>query len=192
MRIAWISLLLLSAAAFAGCAGENGTVSLYVKDKPPGDWTKVEVTFTEVSIHQSGGNDTSGWKVLFSDSAGMTVDLLNASGTRAAFFGETGLAPGHYQQIRIKAIAAQGTNSAGEVIPIQVNEKELKVVKSFRVVEGKETQLIIDVDLDKALAEKNGQWEFKNKIGKVFAHVKEKTAKPAKGTIDEVDLKDDA
>ena len=186
-------------AALAGCASSDGEASVYVKDAPADQWRSVHVTITEVSIHQSSSgnssdaNSTSGWKVLFSDSAGLTVDLLNTTGTRAAFLGSEGLAAGHYQQIRISISAAHGIDSTGKSVDIAVPDKGyVRTSKSFKVEEGKETQIIIDIDLEKSLVEKNGAWEFKNKIGKVYTHVKEKGDKPEKGEVENVELKDDA
>ena len=185
----------LIAAAFAGCASNSndGYASAYVKDAPTATWKSVTLNFTEISVHQSSGNETQGWRTLFSDTHGASVDLLNASGTKAAFLGEAGLPAGHYQQIRIAATSAWGIDLAGVAHTIQVPDKQpLRITKSFKVDGGKETQLIIDIDLEKALELKNGSWEFKQKIGKVYAHVKDHSTKPTKGEVGNVDLTDDA
>jgi hypothetical protein len=194
MRIAWsVSLALLVSAALAGCASDGGQASVYVKDAPADDWQAIHITFTEVAVHQSGGNDTSGWKTLFSDSAGVTVDLLNTTGARAAFLGETGLAAGHYQQIRIYASSAHGIRKDGTGVDIALPEKGyVHTSKSFKVEAGKETQIVIDIDLEKSLVLKGGQWEFKPKIGKVYTAIKEKDGKPDKGDVENVELRDDA
>lgn len=191
--LAPLAACLLAAAALAGCAsGGDGEASVYVKDAPADQWSMMHITFTEVSIHQSGGNESSGWKVLFSDSEGVTVDLLNTTGARAAFLGSDGLAAGHYQQLRIMVTKAHGVTKDGAGVDIALPEKGyLRTVKSFKVEEGKETQIIIDIDLEKALTEKNGQWEFKTKIGKIYTNLKEQGAKPAKGSVGSVELADD-
>ncbi|MFO1533300.1 MAG: DUF4382 domain-containing protein [Thermoplasmatota archaeon] len=184
---------LMTLTAFAGCtSGDDGDASVYVKDKPAGDWSAVHITFTEVSVHQSGGNESSGWKVLYSDASGTTVDLLNASGTRAAFLGASGLPAGHYQQVRIHVSKAHGVDSAGVGNDIGLPNGDLRTSKSFKVEAGKETQITIDIDLDHALTMKGDGWEFKPVIGKVYTHVKEKGSHPDEGEVAAVDLTDDA
>lgn len=193
-----LALCGMLALGLSGCSAEGGegSASAYIKDAPTDDWDAVHITVTEVSIHQSGqagGNDTSGWKTLFSDSAGVRVDLLNLTGTRAAFLGETGLAPGRYQQVRIMVSDAHGVAKDGSSVDIAIPQKGyLHTAKSFKVDAGKETQVVIDIDLDKALVEKNGAWEFHGKIGKVYTHIKEKGSHPAEGEAVTVDLGDNA
>lgn len=179
-------------ALFAGCTGNDGYASAYVKDAPSDTWRAVHITFTAVSIHQSGDN-TTGWTTLYSSSGGSTVDLLNTSGLRAAFLGETGLPAGHYQQMRITVLMAHGILSDGTAVNIGLPQGgELKLSKSFKVQAGKETQIVIDFDLEHSLTQKNGAWEFKPVVGKIYAAIKDKTDKPEAGKIESVDLKDDA
>lgn len=177
----------------AGCASGSGEASAYVKDAPAGDWDAIHLTFTEVSVHSSGdGNSSTGWHTLFSDAAGVTVDLLNTTGARAAFLGESGLPAGKYQQLRIKATKAHGVTTSGEGIDIALPQGELKLNKAFRVEAGKETRLVIDFDLDRAVQQKGSGWEFKPVVGKVYAQVVEDGQTPAKGEVKDVDLEDDA
>lgn len=194
MRTAALALPLLLAALLGGCSdSEEAYFSVFVQDAPTDEFRSVFVNFTEVSVHQSGGNGTSGWRTVFSDADGITVDLLNVTGTRAAFLGEATLRPGHYQQLRFTAASAYGILVDGTRVEIDVPDKSpLRTSKSFRLEAGKETQLVLDIDLDKSLVQKGGEWELKAKIGKVVASIQEREAKPAKGEATEVNLADDA
>ncbi|MEA3144171.1 MAG: hypothetical protein QOG31_1495 [Thermoplasmata archaeon] len=184
---------LLLAAALAGCAmASDGTVSAYVKDTASTDFREVHLVVTGVSIHQSSdGNGTAGWMQVFSG-AGTDVDLMNASGAKAAFLGESGLPAGKYQQVRLTASSAYGIGMDGARVAIALPAKELKVVKGFKVEAGKETQLVLDIDLEKSLKEGKDGWELKPVIGKLYSALKEKQAKPAAGSVAAVDLGDDA
>jgi hypothetical protein len=184
---------LLLAAALAGCASaSDGTASAYVKDAASTSFREVHLVITGVSIHQSSdGNATAGWTQVFSGS-GTDVNLMNTSGAKAAFLGESGLPAGKYQQVRLTASSAYGIGTDGARVAIALPAKELKVVKGFKVEAGKETQLVLDLDLEKSLKEGKDGWEFKPVIGKLYAALKEKADKPAAGHVGDVDLKDDA
>ncbi len=178
--------------ALAGCSsGGDGSASVYVKDAVTDDFSAVHLVITKVSIHQSSsGNETAGWKVLFSGS--QDVNLMNATGTKAAFLGAADMTPGKYQQMRIEASSAYGTDTSGAQVAIALPNKELKVVKGFKIEAGKETQLVLDIDLEKSLKESKSGWEFKPVIGKLYAAIKDKSDKPESGKIGDVELKDDA
>ncbi|MES2154072.1 MAG: DUF4382 domain-containing protein [bacterium] len=191
-RLAIPCVLLFLLAALSGCSsGGDGTASAYVKDAVSNDFREVHLVITQVSIHQSaGGNETAGWKVLFSGS--VDVNLMNASGTKAAFLGQADVPAGKYQQMRIMASSAYGITTSGARVTIGLPNNDLKVVKGFKVDSGKETQLVLDLDLEKSLKQKGADWEFKPVIGKLYAAIKDKSDKPAAGKIGDVDLKDDA
>jgi hypothetical protein len=117
-----------------------------------------------------GDGSEAGWIVLFSDPAGVDVDLLNTTGARAAFLGEEDLAAGQYQQIRMTVIEAYGIDHDGERVEITVSSGTLRSVKSFRVEEDRETRITIDIDLERSLRETgNGQWRMTPVVGKTTA-----------------------
>jgi len=190
--LALVPVLALLVTALAGCSsGGDGSASAYVKDATSDTFSQVHLVITQVSIHQSSdGNATAGWVVLFSGS--VHVDLMNTTGTKAAFLGQASLPAGKYQQMRITASEAFGIDKTGAHVAIGLPNKELKVVKGFKVESGKETQLVLDIDLEKSLKQKGTEWEFKPVIGKLYAAVKDKADKPEAGKIGDVDLKDDA
>jgi hypothetical protein len=189
------ALLLLVAALAAGCAASgDGSASVYVKDAPAATFDEVHIVFTKVEVHAAGGDDdaepedavagnasadgnatadgngtSAGWKVLFSDSAGVDVDLLNASGARAAFLGEASLGAGRYTQLRVTVKSAYGVEN-GTKVPLTVSSGTLKLNHPFTVKAGAETRLVLDVDLDRSLHQQgNGSWRMTPVIGSVDA-----------------------
>lgn len=193
-RVALPIVCLFLIGALAGCAASgDSTASAYVKDSVSTTFREVHLVITSVSIHESSdGNETSGWKDLFSGPA-TDVNLMNASGSKAFFLGRADLAAGKYQQMRIQASNAFGIDMAGANVAISLPNKDLKVVKGFKLEPGKETQLVLDIDLEKSLKQsKDGSWEFKPVIGKLYAGIKEKGDKPDAGEVKELELKDDA
>lgn len=180
---ATIVLMAISVAAFSGCVdSESGSASFYVKDAPTDEFDEIHVVFSKIMVHKSGGtnnetdnetgnetdNETaSGWITVYENATGQDVDLLNASGSKAVFLGEADLETGKYTQIRIYAQSAYGVQG-GELVPFDLPNGVLKVVKSFDVVDG-ETRVVIDFDLDKSVKQAGGQWKMTPVIGKTYA-----------------------
>ena len=132
----------------------------------------VNATGTSSANTTTASGPSAGWIVLFSDTSGVDVDLLNTTGARAAFLGESELAAGHYQQVRITVKEAYGIDHDGERVNITVASGTLKSVKSFEVEDGEETRVTIDIDLEKSLKQTgNGQWRMTPVIGKTSAAV---------------------
>lgn len=114
----------------------------------------------------------AGWIVVFSDAAGVDVDLMNATGAKAAFLGEADLSAGHYQQVRITVKSAYGVHANGTRDNITVSSGTVKAVKSFDVEAGKETRLTVDLDLERSLHQQgNGEWRLSPVVGKVSSAV---------------------
>lgn len=149
MRTLLIAFALL-AVSLAGCtASGSGTASIYVKDAPTDEFDEIHVVFTKVEVH--AGNETDGaWITVYENATGQDIDLLDASGDRAAFLGEAELDSGDYQQIRIHATGAYGIQN-GSRIDFQLAPTPLKVVQSFTVDADRETRIILDFDLDRSI-----------------------------------------
>ena len=194
MRQALVGAL-LTALALAGCTSTSGdgSASVYVKDAPTDEFDEIHVVFTKVEVHASGdgvdaedaeadadadGNATAGadnatagssggWKALFEDAAGVDIDLLNASGARAAFLGEADLAAGKYTQLRIHVKSAYGVVN-GTPVPITVSSGALKLTQPFTVEAGEESRIVIDIDLDRSLRQQgNDAWRMTPVVGSV-------------------------
>ncbi len=188
--------LVLLAALTSGCAASegDGSASVYVKDAPTDEFDEIHVVFTKVQVHAAGsadgeeddeddgtdgnetddGNETgdgssAGWKVLFSSSSGVDVDLLNASGAQAAFLGEADLAAGRYTQLRVTVEEAYGMAN-GTKVPLTLSSGTLKLNHPFTVKADAETRLVLDFDLDGSLHQQgNGAWRMTPVVGSVSA-----------------------
>lgn len=183
-----IALLGLTAMT-AGCLGadDQGSASVYVKDAPTDEFDEIHVVFTKVEVHAAGAGDandsangTSGWKSLFEEDAGVDVDLLNASGTHAAFLGEANLTAGKYTQIRVHVQEAYGIQN-GTRVNITVSSSTLKLIHPFEVEADRETRIVLDFDLDRSLRQPgmDGAWRMTPVVGTVSADIVEDDASGA-------------
>ncbi len=193
--------LLLAGALLPGCFGdEQGSASVYVKDAPTDKFDEIHVVFTKVEVHAADsvaddgdeagdaddnetddeGNQTgalAGWKTVFSNATGVDVDLLNASGARAAFLGEADLEAGKYTQVRVHVKEAYGVQN-GTRVNITVSSGTLKLIHPFDVEADKETRIVLDFDLDRSLRQQgmDGAWRMTPVVGTVSADVVEDDA----------------
>ncbi len=172
-----LPLGLLTVALLAGCTGDGeGSASVFVKDAATDDFSEVHLNFTRVQVHEAGTdeNGTAGWTTLFENATGQDVDLLNATGDRAAFLGEADLAAGRYTQIRVEVADAYGVLTDGSTVPITVSSGTVKVVRSFTVEADRESRIVIDFDLDRSLREQGqGEWRLTPVVGKATVEVVE-------------------
>ncbi len=168
-------LVLLS--ALSGCTAEGtGSASIYVKDAPTDEFAEIHVVFTEVRVHASGNaseNATAGWMTLVEDADGIDVDLLNASGDRAAFLGEEDLQAGKYTQIRITVAEAYGIDHDGARHDFTVPSGTLKLNRPFTIEADQETRIILDFDLDASLKENPQGWRMTPKVGRTLVEIVE-------------------
>lgn len=102
--------------------------------------------------------EDAGWFAITEDEDGIEVDLLNATGTHAAFLGEGGLPAGHYTHIAVVIQDAYGIDTDGDRVDIRTPSNIGRVVQSFDVQEDTETRIILDLDLDRALVEQGSGW----------------------------------
>ncbi|MFA5943399.1 MAG: DUF4382 domain-containing protein [Candidatus Thermoplasmatota archaeon] len=216
---ALLAATLSLAFLLAGCSssGGDGSASVYVKDAPTDEFDEIHVVFTKVEVHAAGDdgddaddsedsttddnetdgdddNSTAGWRTLFEDSAGVDVDLLNASGTHAAFLGEADLPAGKYTQLRITVTEAYGIDN-GTRVPITVSSGTLKLNHPFDVEEAAETRIVLDIDLDRSLHQQGGgAWRMTPVVGSVEAEEvdDEESGEDASEEGEIEDLEDDA
>ena len=217
-RFAMFALMTLAAALAAGCTspGGEGSASVYVKDAPTDEFDEIHVVFTKVEVHAAGDdgddaddsensttddnetdgddNGTAGWRTLFEDSAGVDIDLLNATGTHAAFLGEADLPAGKYTQLRVTVTEAYGIDN-GTRVPITVSSGTLKLNHPFDVEEGAETRIVLDIDLDRSLRQQGGgAWRMTPVVGSIEAEEvdDEESGEDASEEGEIEDLEDDA
>jgi hypothetical protein len=140
-----------------------GSVSIMVKDLPD-DWTHINVTFSQASIHQASDENNSSWHNL--TLTRQTIDLaslVNISELLAS--GDVG--PGKYTQIRIVVEAVVGTMNDGSTVNFTVPSGVLKTNHPFNVTAGKTTTLTLDIDLSRSIVHNSSGWIFKPVLGSV-------------------------
>lgn len=176
-RLAAFAALALITVALSGCTAiETGSASIYVKDAPTDEFAEIHVVFTEVRVHASGNaseNGTAGWQTIVENGTGIDVDLLNASGDRAAFLGETGLSAGKYTQLRIIVAEAFGIDHDGVRHNFTIPSGTLKLNRPFTVEADQETRIILDFDLDKSLKQNPQGWRMTPVVGQTLVEVVE-------------------
>lgn len=146
----------------AGSSDDDNAV-----DDSDGNETDDAPDGNETDDDQGEGNKTSGWKVLFSDASGVDIDLLNVTGTRAAFLGESELPAGKYTQLRVTVTEVYGIQN-GTRVPITLSSGTLKLNHPFEVEADAETRLVLDFDLDKSLRQSgNGSWRMTPVVGSI-------------------------
>ena len=139
----------------------EGAVAVYVTDAP-GQWENVWVTFSGVSIHQSGQN--ASWNVTSTE---QTVDLAALTNV-SALLGKISLSPGHYQQIRLSVVNVTGRLvGSTQILTINVppDNGTMKIAGQFVISSGQTTTITIDINLAASLHDVNGTWMFTPVVG---------------------------
>ncbi len=156
-----IAALVIAGGVAAYYLVYEGEVAVYVQDAP-GTWRYVNVTFSGVSIHESG-NGTAGWNVTTTT---QTVDLAALTNV-SQLLGSIRLNPGHYQQIRLSVVKVTGVLSNGTKVNIELppDNATLKVVGQFTVSSGQTTGITVDIFLDRSIRDVNGTWMFLPVVG---------------------------
>lgn len=135
----------------AGDGGDGGPPESGLRTAQHGDRGGQENQFRE----------EAGWINVAGDPDGIDVDLLNASGTRAAFLGEANLTAGTYTQIAVVVADAYGITDNGTREEITVPSGVGRIVESFEIQADVENRIILDLDLDRAMTESGGQgWKL--------------------------------
>lgn len=142
---------------------ETGTVSIYVKDLPD-DWTHVNVTFSEVRIHQADAGNDSGWHTL--DLEQQTVDLAVLT-NMSELLASGNVSVGKYTQIRIVVVAVTGTMEDGTIVNFTVPSGALKTTHPFNVTADHTETLTLDFDLAHSIVQKDTGWIFKPVLGSI-------------------------
>ncbi len=142
----------LLTAALAGCvdsAKATGTLALFVKDAPADEYDQIFVTFTEVSVK----NETK-WLTIMEGEE--TIDLRALSDPLAkAQLGLGDLEPGQYKNIRVTVKEAKGVANGTDTL-FKVPSGVLKLKYTFDIVEGEETQIVLDFDLSQSVVARPG------------------------------------
>lgn len=176
--------------ALAACGSDSpttptsgsGTLTVAVKDGPFGDATALLVTFSEVSVHSSGG----GWVTLplAGGAASRTCDVKRLLGAQDVL-GVGTLAAGHYTQLRVTVSSARlyfaattsGPVCAPTLTPLPVSDAGVSVDvpsgtlmlnREFDVPSRGATTILLDIDGDQSVhATGNGKFMMTPVIGVV-------------------------
>ncbi len=165
MRFARLIPLVAGSICAFGCGDGSGmapstpsTLSIMIKDAPYEDAKAVFVTFSEVSVHASGGAFTA---IPFANNVSTRTCDLKQLATAQDILGTGGLTTGHYTQIRlVVASATLYFDSAasgppcGAVLPmpqgrnasVMVPSGEVRLNQEFDVSSTKATMILIDFD----------------------------------------------
>jgi hypothetical protein len=170
-----VHLVFTEVAVHRSAGTENGTSTTATGTATGVSTTVGNTTISASATASATATSTAqeaGWVVVFADATGVDIDLLNTTGAKAAFLGETDLAAGRYQQVRVTVKEAYGVYDNGTRANITVSSGTVKSVKSFEVESGQETRVTIDLDLERSLHQQgNGEWRMSPVIGKTSAAV---------------------
>jgi hypothetical protein len=156
-------LVLATAGAYSFLGAHSGTVSIFIKDAPT-DWKYLNVTFSEVKIHQADAGNESGWQTLPIKNA--TMDLRSLTDV-SALLASANVSVGKYTQIRIVVVSATGVMTNGTSVIFTVPSGELKTNHPFNVTAGQTKTLTLDIDLEHSIVHNSQGWTFKPVLGAV-------------------------
>jgi hypothetical protein len=170
----WLMALLLS-ALLAGCGGGgdsgeasgggSGTLGVSLTDAPACGFDAVNVTVTQVRVHQSDAASDSdgGWSEITLNPA-RKINLLDLTNGVLDYLGETALAAGHYTQLRLMLAANTGSSPVSNSVVLSsapgteialktpsAVQSGLKLVHGFDVAAGQRVDLVLDFDACKSV-----------------------------------------
>ena len=146
-----------------GATAQPGTVSVSMTDAPACGYNQVNVTVSEVRIHQSDTADdnTPGWTDITLNPA-RKINLLDLNDPTQQNFalltlGQTPLAAGHYTQLRLVLHRNTGQSLANSVVLSGTNKEialdtpsgiqsGIKLINQFTVDSGQRVDLLLDFD----------------------------------------------
>ena len=130
-----------------------GTLQLTITDGPVDNVASILVKMTEIRVHQYGEDDGSGFHTIWSDPAGLQLDILALKTQPFSFQGT--LAAGKYNQIRVSL-----AKDAGQIFfkdaptvpnPLDVPSDEIKIHLQFEVLSPGVTEILLDFDAEQSL-----------------------------------------
>ena len=164
-------ILIFSFIIYIGCSDQttnvptgelNGSIRMYLVDSPA-SMDSVIICVTQVEVHKSGSDSTSGWFVI--NDSSRYFDLLELTNGASAVLGDTSLTPGRYTQIRLligdsSYVIDQGAKHFLEVP--SGSQSGLKLNHQFTIEEGKLYELLLDFNCDNSIViTGNGKYKLK-------------------------------
>lgn len=151
-------LMAATLVACGGGSGGTGTLRVALTDAPSCGYDHVYVTVEKVRVHQSGsaGDADAGWSEIVLSPA-RRIDLLDLTNGVLEELGNTELAAGDYQQIRL--VLSENTSSAplanavqptgGSLVALDTpsgTQSGLKLQAHFNVPAGQTADVALDFD----------------------------------------------
>ncbi|QYF94467.1 DUF4382 domain-containing protein [Massilia sp. PAMC28688] len=185
-RFSLATTSLIAAATLVACGGgggdsgtggtpgaTTGRVAAFLTDAPACGFDAVNVTVSKVRVHKSAtAAETDGSWTDITPASPRKINLLTLTNGAVDLLGETELATGTYNQVRLVLDPNTGNGLTNSVVPTGGTEKPLdtpsavqsglKLVGNFEVVAGAKTDIVIDFDACKSVLTKgNGNYALK-------------------------------
>lgn len=169
-----LAIIFSSLMILPGCMESEdkvSTLSIEVTDAITDDYSNVYVNFTSVEVH---GTDSK-WVTVVDEESSVDLLTLGREGI-TELLGDSVLEAGKYTQIRMHVDSAYAIDKQGEIVDVKT-PKKIKINRPFTLEEGEDMTIIIDIDLERSLKEKDSGLELQPVIGYVDDG-KEKTVDP--------------
>lgn len=158
-----LTAMSLMLVAYTGCSDDDDSDPAGPSDEPKGEirmtmvdapaaFEAVNVVVTEVSVHKADDDSTSGWETIRDDE--QTYNLLELRNGASAVLGDTTLAAGHYNQIRLKLGAGSHVIVAGQTFDLEVPsgmQSGLKLNHQFTIEENATYELTLDFNAEASI-----------------------------------------
>jgi hypothetical protein len=166
---------LLMTLMISGCSDNDGSapgmLAVSLTDGPACGFDEVNVTVSNVRVHQSGSVDTKGggWTDITLNPP-RKINLLDLNDPTQPNFaleslGETPLAAGHYTQLRLGLVSNTGNQPLANSVVLSGTTTEIaldtpsgiqtgiKLIHQFQVSPGQRTDLLLDFDACKSIVQ---------------------------------------
>jgi len=145
-------LVLISGCIEEGTNVETALTDIRIGDMPISTFDHVNITFSEVKLHENIDDDNASWTIISSEPK--TVDLINLHiNNITTSLGLKNITIGNYSKLWIHVTNATGVlNATGENVEIDVPSGWLKIqqLHLFNITKGNNT-IIIDIDLESSI-----------------------------------------
>lgn len=108
-----------------------GAVTVLVTDDAIGDFSSLEVTFTDVAVHSTGALTSTSWVSLGLQET--SIDLTKLTDNRTSLVGLDSVPAGKYTQARILVSSAVGQLENGGRVSVAVPSGELRTTNPFEI-----------------------------------------------------------
>lgn len=133
--------------------GPSGTLEVRVTDQPADAVSRILVTLGDIEVHQSGGQEMSGWLTVVTEP--QQFDLLKLRGIEE-LLGESALEVGQYQQVRFEVLSTLITVRGSDWRSSTPGGK-IRLVGGFEINEGSTTIVTLDFDAERSVVFTPGQ-----------------------------------